>query len=310
MRRAGIINNRPSFPSGALPIAAALAGLLAGMSGFVRAADLFSPPLIRVEASYTADSNVNRASADEALRDYALGLRASASSAIAVSTRTRAIVQGFAGTERFHTYTGLSRNFIGVQGDYQYRASGEFGAPTWGAFVRTQADSYESTLRDGYRHSFGVNVLKPLTDRIQLFGALSRNITDGKSAVFDTRNVSLRGNADWSLSRWDVVYLGAEYRRGDIVSTAPLTPGRADIADAVTTVPDDAFNNPALFAYRFKASTWITTIGYNRAFSGGQSLDFSWRWIHSTPTDLRGLATASENTYTANQLSLAYLVRF
>jgi hypothetical protein len=310
VRRAGIIHNRPSIPSRALPIAAALAGVLAGASGWVHADGLISSPVFRVEASYTADSNVNRASADQALRDHALGVRASASSAIAVSTHTRAIVQGFAGTERFHTYTGLSRNFFGAQGDYQYRASGDFGTPTFGVFARTQADSYESNLRDGYRHAFGVNVLKPLTDRVQLFGALSRNITDGKSTVFDTRNTSLRGNADWSLSNWNVVYAGAEYRRGDIVSTAPLTPGRADIADAVTIIPDDAFHNPALFAYRFKASTWITTIGYNRAFSGGQSLDVSWRWVRSTPTQLRGLATAPENSYTANQLSLAYLVRF
>ena len=94
------------------------------------------------------------------------------------------------------------------------------------------------------------------------------------------------------------------------MSTAPLTPGRADIADAVTVGPDDAYNNPALFAYRFKASIWITTLGYNHAFSGGHSLDFSWRWAHLTPLELRGLATASESSYTANQFSAAYLARF
>ena len=116
--------------------------------------------------------------------------------------------------------------------------------------------------------------------------------------------------ADWSLGRWDTVYFGAEYRRGDTVSTAPLTPGRADIADAVTVGPDDAYNNPTLFGYRFKASTWITTLGYNRAFGEGHSLDFSWRWAHLTPLELRGLATASESSYTANQFSAAYLARF
>ncbi len=264
----------------------------------------------RAEASYTTDSNVTRAPAGDALRDRILGVRVSSGGVIPLSTRTRVAVQGFAGIQKFGTYTGLSNNFIGTQGDFFFRSSGEFAAATYGAFARTAKEEYESTLRDGYRHAFGVTVQKPVTDRIQLFGALTRNISDGKSAVFDARSTSLRGNADWSLGRWDTVYLGAEYRRGDTVSTAPLTPGRADIADAVTVGPDDAYNNPALFAYRFKGSTWITTLGYNHAFGEGQSLDFSWRWAHSTPLELRGLATASENNYTTNQFSAAYLARF
>ena len=264
----------------------------------------------RAEASYSSDDNVTRAPASDALRDRVLGVRVSAGGAIPLSEHIRVAVQGFAGTQRFSTYTGLSNNFIGTQGDFFFRSSGEFGAPTWGAFLRTAKEEYESNLRDGYRHAFGLTALKPVTDRVQLPGALTRNISDGKSRVFDARNTSLRGSADWSLGRWDTVYLGAEYRRGDTVSTAHLTPGRADIADAVTVIRDDAYKDPTLFAYRFKASTWIMTLGYNHAFSEGQSLDFSWRLARSTPLELRGLATASENSYTANQFSVAYLARF
>ena len=299
-----------------IPSVAAGLALLAGAPGPAHAAgyseflDTIEFRGFRAEASYTTDDNVTRAPAGDALRDRMLGVRVSAGGVVPLSTRTRAAVQGYVGTQRFSTYTGLSNNFIGAQGDFSFRPSGEFGAPTYGVFVRTAKEEYESTLRDGYRHAFGLTVQKPVTDRIQLSGALTRNIGDGKSTVFDTRNTSLRGNADWSLGRWDTVYLGADYRRGDAVSTAPLTPGRADIADAVTVGPDDAYNNPALFAYRFKASIWITTLGYNHAFSGGHSLDFSWRWAHLTPLELRGLATASESSYTANQFSAAYLARF
>jgi hypothetical protein len=301
---------------GTTPSVAAGLALLAGAPASPRAAgyseflDSLEFRGFRAEASYTTDSNVTRAPAGDALRDRILGVRVSAGGVIPLSTRTRAAIQGYVGTQRFSTYTGLSNNFIGTQGDFFFRTSGEFAAPTYGAFVRTAKEEYESTLRDGYRHAFGATVLKPVTDRIQLFGALTRNISDGKSRVFDARNTSVRGNVDWSLGRWDTVYLGAEYRRGDTVSTAPLTPGRADIADAVTVGPDDAYKDPTLFAYRFKASTWITTLGYNHAFSGGHSLDFSWRRVRSTPLELRGLATASENSYTTNQFSVAYLARF
>jgi hypothetical protein len=295
-----------TFAAG-LALCAGASAHAAGYSDFLDAIEFRG---FRAEASYTTDSNVPRAPAGDALRDRILGARVSAGGVIPLSTRTRAAVQGFAGIQKFGTYTGLSNNFIGTQADFFFRSSGEFGVATYGAFVRTAKEAYESTLRDGYRHAFGVTVQKPVTDRIQVSGGLTRNISDGKSRVFDAKNTSLRGNADWSLGRWDTVYFGAELRRGDTVSTAHLTPGRADIADAVTVIPDDAYKDPTLFAYRFKASTWIMTLGYNHAFSGGHSLDFSWRWARSKPLELRGLATASENSYSANQFSVAYLARF
>ncbi len=268
----------------------------------------------RAEASYTSDSNVTRAPAGDALRDGILSVRVSAGGAIPLSTRTRVSVQGFAGTQRFSTYSGLSNNFIGTQGDFFFRTSGEFGAPTYGAFARTAKEEYESTLRDGYRHAFGVTVQKPVTDRVQLFGALTRNISDGKSTVFDTRNTSLRGNADWSLGRWDTVYLGVDYRSGDSVSTVsrndPIrTLGFVNTAGG-KIIQDDAFNDTPRDAYRLKARTLIATLGYNRAFGERHALDVSWRRAQSSVQDAVAPAGGSDLRYTVNQYALAYLVRF
>jgi hypothetical protein len=296
MRRAGSIESA---------VVAALA-VLAGAPGSAHAA---GPLSFRAEASYTSDDNVTRSKGEgEALPDTVLGAGIRANYPVPISARTRAVLQGFLGAEKFRTYSGLSRNFIGAQGDLQFRPSGEFGAPTYSAFVRTSKDAYESDLRDGYRHAFGLTVLKPATDRIQILGVLALNISDGKSTVFDTRNVSLRGNADWSLSRWDVVYLGAEYRRGDAVSTSRQTLAAVNIADAI--VQDDAFDDTTRFAYRFKAATWLATLGYNRAFGERHSLDVSWRRVQSMPLNPRDPASASELRYAVNQLSVAYLARF
>jgi hypothetical protein len=302
MRRGGSIRSA---------VAAAIAAL--GMlPGCVLAA---GPLSFRAEASYTSDDNVTRSKGEgEALSDGILGAGARAIYPVPISTRTRAILQGFAGAEKFGTYTGLSRNFIGAQGDLQFRPSGEFGAPTYSAFLRTSKDEYESNLRDGYRHSFGVSVLKPATDRVQFFGALAVNVSDGRSTVFDTRNVSLRGNADWSVTRWDVVYVGAEYRGGDVVSTLsrndPIrTLGFVNTA-APNIVQDDAFTDTVRDAYRFKAVTWVATLGYNRAFGGRHSLDVSWRRAQSAGQNPVDPATASDLRYTVNQYSLAYLARF
>ncbi|MGB5081776.1 MAG: hypothetical protein WBO23_13650, partial [Burkholderiales bacterium] len=270
---------------------------------------------LRVEVGYSADDNVTRAPAGDDLKDGILGVRASASLAIPVSTRTRAVFQGFAGGESFRKYKGLSHNFIGGQGEFQFRPSGAFGAPTYSAFLRTAVEQYDSSLRDGYRHLFGVSVFKPLTDRMQFFGALARSVSDGKSAVFDARSTSVRGNLDWLLGRWDTVYLGAEYRGGDSISTVcrdcdPIrTLGFVNTADP-NIVEDDAFDDAVRDAYRLKARTLVATLGYNHAFGAGKSLDLSWRRAQSRVQNAVAPASGSDLNYAVSQYSLAFLVRF
>jgi hypothetical protein len=270
---------------------------------------------LRVEAAYTADDNVTRAPASDALADGILGVRVSTNLTLPVSGRTRAVFQVFGGGEKFHKHDGLSHNFIGGQGEFQFRSSAAFGAATYSAFLRSTAEYYNSTLRDGYRHVYGVTVLKPWTDRVQAFASIARNVGDGKSVVFDTRSTSLRGNLDWLLGRWDTVYLGAEYRSGDSVSTVcrdcdPIrTLGFINTA-APNIVQDDAFDDTIRDAYRLKTRTIIAAFGYNHAFGAGQSLDISWRRVQSTVQNAVAPASGSDLNYSVNQYSLAYLVRF
>jgi len=296
-------------------LAAAAALVPAVAPGAARALDLEFTPA-RVEASLTADDNVTRAGGSDALRDTIIGVRASKGLLLPLSTRTRAVVQGFVGGEKFQKYSGLSHNFFGGQLDYQYRSSGQFGAAIYSAFVRTQAEYFQSDLRDGYRHAYGVTVLKPLTDRVTFLGALQQNITDGKSNVFDTQNTALRANFDWSLSTWNTVYATAEYRKGEFVSTAcracdpNKTAGLVNTA-APNVIQDDAFTDTIRDAYRLKANVIVATLGYNHAFGSGQSLDLSWRRAQSALAQTAiAPATKSDFAYTVNQYSLAYLVRF
>ena len=310
MRRGGITRRRRRAI-----LAAAAALVPAAAPGIAHALD-FDFTAARVEASLTSDDNVTRAGGSDALRDSVLGVRASKGLMLPVSSRSRAIVQGFIGGEKFHTYDGLSHNFFGGQGDFQFRSSGEFGAATYSVFLRTQVEYYQSTLRDGYRHAYGVSVLKPLTDRITFLAALQQNISDGKSTVFDTQNTSLRANFDWALGVSNTVYLGAEYRKGDFVTTACRACDPNKTLGLVNTatpniIQDDAFTDTVRDAYRLKANIVVAALGYNRAFGGGQSLDLSWRRAQSSlAQDAVAPATKSDFNYTVNQYSLAYLVRF
>src|SRR5882672_9028166 len=153
MRRGEII---PSLAAGLALLAVASASAhAAGYSEFLDSVEFRG---FRAEASYTSDSNVTRAPAGDALRDGILSVRVSAGGAIPLSTRTHISVQGYVSTQRFSTYTDLSNNFIGTQGDFFFRTSGEFSAPTYGAFARTAKEEYESTLHDGYHHAFDITM--------------------------------------------------------------------------------------------------------------------------------------------------------
>ena len=291
--------------SGRVIAVATLLGALCGPS-VARAAQPFD---FRIEAAYTYDDNVTRSSgAGNVLSDRFYTLTLNASQNLQHSENTRLVVLGFLGGEKYQTYDGLSRYFGGVQGEFQYRTSGEFDAPTFGFFVRGSRDQYESDLRDGYRYTAGLRVLQPVTDRIDVFAALAYNMRDGKSRVFDTQDYSARLNLDYSPARWSTVYLGGEYRHGDVVSTARPSLALVDIAEAI--VRDDAITDTERLAYRLKADTVLTTLGYNLAFGEGHALDFSWRWVRSTATERPGYGTADAARYYVNQFSVAYLFRF
>ena len=261
---------------------------------------------MRAEATFTADSNVTRArNPQDRLSDRAFGLTLGKGLELPVggSEHVRLLVSGSLGTEQFQTYKGLSRIFAGADAELQYRQDAEFGTPTFSAFLRASRDEYDSALRDGSRYSVGISVRKPVTDRIDLFAALASDRRHARNAVFDTRERSARLNVDYSLTPAGTLYLGAEVRRGDVVTTTPDTVATGNIARAEAV--DDAFTNSGRVAYRVEARSVLATLGFNLALAKSQALDISWRFVRSTP-----IAGSSAIRYDVNQLSLSWLAQF
>jgi hypothetical protein len=279
-------------------------GLLAAFCvGFSYAPIVFGEALdIRVEGSITADNNVTRSrGANNKLGDTIYNLNIGKGQVFPLTQHTRLTLAGIAGVEVFGRYSDLSRTSLGVQGEFQYRPSGEFDAPTFGIFARASADFYQSRLRDGYRASAGLRVLQPLTDRIDVFGALAYNVRDGRNSVFDNKEYAARVNFDYAISPRGTLYVGGEYRRGQIVSTAQSDPA-PNVIEA--EVKDDAFHDADRTAYRLKAKTEIATLGYSHQFAADQSLDLSVRSVRSSLLLTPGIR------YYDTQATLAYLVRF
>ncbi len=294
-------------------IKAATGAAMAALLGSLGPAPLLADDSrdIRIEANFTADSNVTRArNAQDRLSDRSFGLTLSKGFEFpfAGTEHARLLVSGMLGSEQFKTYAGLSRTFAGVDAEVQYRPSAEFGAPTFAAFLRSSLDAYQSALRDGYRYSAGVSVRKSVTDRIDVFGALALNNRESRSPVFDTRDHSARLNLDYSLTRTGTLYLGGEVRRGDVVTTTPPSIVAGSIARA--EVRDDAFTDIRRIAYRVEANTVLATLGYNLAFDEKQALDFSWRFVRSTPTSSPGSTGGATVRYEVHQLSVSYLILF
>ena len=261
----------------------------------------------RVGGDVTYDDNVNRGITNDRLHDGFANLNIGATVPLQLSQFTRLLLTGTFGGDRFIQYTGLDRVFADVDGELQYRSSGQYTSPIYALFVRQSVDRYESDLRDGYRISAGVSVRKPVTDRIFLFGALAYSQRHARSTVFDTEDVSVRGSFDYALARGHTIYMGLEYRDGDSVSTSLPSPALVSISEA--RVRDDVFAGHN--SYRYRARTGILTLGYNITVKQGQALDLSYRGVYSKPKDQPPNSVTTDTIYYVdNQVILSYLIRF
>jgi len=284
-----------------LPIQASIMGLL-----FCTAAYSASPDT-QADIGYTFDDNVTRAQeGGNKLTDQSLSANLSQPATFPISDHTRVLLTGTLGAEKFLHYDGLSRLTGSIQGEFQYRSSAEFGTPVLALFAKISAEEYRSDQRDGLRYSAGISLRKTLTDRIRMFGAVAHNERTGNNAVFDNKDNSARINLDYQLKASGTLYMGGEYRKGDIVISAPYW----NVYGSAYT-PDDVFRDWQLYNYRLDGTTALYKLGYNLALGPRDSIDISWNRAQSkTSYVLLPSWNECSVSYTTNQYSLVYLVRF
>lgn len=283
-----------------LPVQASIMGLL-----FCTAAYSASPD--QADAGYMFDDNVTRAQeGGNKLTDQSLSVNLSRPATFPISDHTRALLTGTLGAEKYLHYDGLSRITGSIQGEFQYRSSAEFGTPVLALFARISADEFQSDQRDGFRYSTGISLRKTMTDRIRIFGAVAHNERHGNNAVFDNKDDSARINLDYQIKASGTLYLGGEYRKGDMVISAPYW----NVYGSAYT-PDDVFWDWQLYNYRLDGNTTLYKLGYNLALGPRSSIDFSWNRAQSTTSYvLLPSWNKVSVSYTTNQYSLVYLVRF
>lgn len=262
---------------------------------------------VDAELAYTHDDNVTRSPREvDVLKDSFVSVSAGLSFLQWLDRNHRLVYRGFLRGEKYDKYDGLSNATLGGQITYQYRASGQFTAPTYGAFFRAAIVEYDSELRDSNLFSLGVSWRKPVTDRITFLAQLAGNYRDSDSTAFDTKEVSLLANIDYALgSRW-TLYHTLNLIEGDIVSTvnASYYPSLYIVNAAETINIDDAFPNTGATrtAYRLNATTIVAALGTNFRINEQHSLDLSARFAHSEAD--------ADIEYDRWIISFAYLARF
>lgn len=266
-----------------------------------------APPDTQADIGYAFDDNVTRANEGGAKRvDRSYVVNLSQPFIFPLADHERALLTGSLGGEIFDLNKGLNHLTETALGELQYRGSAEFGTPTFALFAKIAAEQYQSYLRDGFRYSAGISIRQPVTDRIRLFGVVAHNVQNGKSTVFDNKDNSARINLDYSLINYGTIYLGGEYRRGDVVISG-AEHWSTNNPNAYTL--DDAFYGD-VYSFRFDGTTVLSTLGYNRGVGPRSSIDFSWKRARSSVNYVAPSLSNAALSYLTNQYSLVYLVRF
>jgi uncharacterized protein YhjY with autotransporter beta-barrel domain len=259
---------------------------------------------VQISASFVQNDNLNRDRIKiNQLSDQIYRIKLGSRKAFSVSQHSRLILRPYLSSEKLATYTALDKTNVGAKTEYQYRASGAFDAITFGLFWDLSYDDYDSKLRSGNTNVLGISARQQLTEKVGIFGALENNKRDARHEVFDTTYDALRVFVDYSLARSGAIYLGAQHRKGDLVSSTP-DPFYYN-AIALASTPDDAFAEQSLIATRFDAKTNIWTLGYNRPLGSRDSIDLAVMNIKSEAS-----ANATSVSYSSTQYSLAYIMRF
>jgi hypothetical protein len=283
-----------------------LAGLCVALHlcGLAVAAQPAQVDPVQLEATIGWDDNLTRsAEAGSRLGDRLHTVSVSRRATIPLAEHLQGVVDGFVSAEKLARYNGLDRLAGGVAGQLQYRRSAAFDATTFALLASWQRDQYRSRQRTGSRFALGASARQSWTDRIDAFAALNWSRRDAADAVFNQRERAVRARIDYAAGNFGTIYVGAEHRRGDIVTTS--LGFEADYANAARADAPDAAFGPGFHAYRLDGRTTIWTLGWSLPLDNRQALDFSWRQVLSSAS-----IPGETVQYRATLYSLTYLRQF
>jgi hypothetical protein len=294
---------------GAAVAAAAALGWLAGNPALADPAAL--GPQNQIETFVAQDDNVDRGPGAGVNRsDQIYGLHVSRDWSHTESQQTQLAVTADGGAEVFGHHDKLDHLTASLAARWNYRASGGFDAATYGIFLRTLANGYESDLRSDVGYALGLRASRALTDRMSGDASISGEQRRAQNAVFSGTDWSLKGHLDYAASSADVLYLNGIYRRGDATLSGIAAFENPKTAGGFIDVADDAFTADHLRVYRMHARTSVAQLGFNHAFGANASLDLSWLDAVARPTAGTPFLDNIPTRYVDRQWTADFVLRF
>ena len=214
------------------------------------------------------------------------------------------------GAEIFGHFDRLENLSGAVTARLDYRASGDFAAPTYSVFVRALGDGYRSDLRSKLGAAVGVQASDALTDRISAVASISGEQRHAQNAVFSGTDWSLKAHLEYAVSPADVLYVNGDYRRGDTTLSGLASFENPNTARGFIDVADDAFTAYQLRVYRMHAKTTVAAVGFNHALGANASLDLSWLDAVAEPTAGTPFLSNIPTRYADTQWTLDFMRRF
>jgi hypothetical protein len=155
------------------------------------------------------------------------------------------------------------------------------GSTSWSVWASAALWEFESELRDSSEYRAGYFVVQPLGAKWSARGSVAGAWRRADSAVFDLDNGSVGLDLDWRAARNLTIYLGSQYRVGEVCSTSTPSPVILNAAEA--RAPDDAFGGGRV-VYRLDGNTWVQTLGFNVGLRPGVALDVQAQYVDADAT--------------------------
>ncbi len=258
--------------------------MLTAMDAFAEA-DAF----LDIDASLGLDDNVTRAQENI---DIEQDVFASLSGTLGTNLwrGRQGMVDGTAGVriQKFKDFDGLSNTSLRLGVSYAFGFSSGFNAPWYALDASYTYSEFRSFLRDSDTYTLGATYGFRIDDLTSLRTALNFKLRESEGAAFDTENVSLFANIDWSITPKTTLYTTYRIQWGDTFSTAseatafssgPGTPWLAISSSSIPKdQPDDVFGG---ITYRLDSTTHIVTVGLNLKNNLQSAWDASVRVLRS-----------------------------
>jgi hypothetical protein len=227
------------------------------------------------------DSNAGNAerASDKFSDELAIaGLRADYSTSL--SARARLLMRAGLQGEKYNDLEALDNLKLSGLARLTFRTRSNSSA-NWSLWGSAALWEFDSGLRDSSEYRAGVFLVEPLGTQWSARLSATRSWRRADSAVFDLDNGSLGVDLDWRAGRNLTIYMGSQFRVGDVFSTSTPSPGLLSASEARAI--DDAFGGGRV-VYRLDADTWVHTLGFNVGLRPGVALDVQAQYVDADAT--------------------------